>query len=620
MSDLTFSIEKIAGAASNKSACGIFNKRISHAEGLVGTFVGCVIAKTGDSDASGVIGDMLELSASKLDGMEGSILENLERVRDVSAEFASSQKVEVSFAYAFFYENVCYIVRLGNRVKVQVFDSSGSVELPLESGSGPARPGQIYLLATEKFISDFDTAVLGGGDEIDFADVIDGLATEVSAKKDQGEIAAVFVQVGGEETEVKEDVEDTDDIEDIEEESVPSAKHFSVDRQQTRFESTLQTGFVKGGSIKSISTKILAAIVREFKRLRGGELAARGRLRRNIVILALVIFLILAGSGAYTLFKNQQKNKLAEFEAHLATAASRLNEGTAIIDLNRARARELLVEADREVKLALNIDGDSERAKSIEAEISGKLKETEVSANINFGTVAEVDGDFNSLSQSGKSLVAAGGAAVFEIDLSAKSAEKISDVTSAISSYVYDNKAFILTDTKVLRLDLASRQQEELFDQSGGQDIGVFLGNIYLLTKDKINKYVPVESGYSGPSDYFSESSPFGDRSRFAIDGLIWVTSGDKVLKFNRGEKEDFEISGLSEGVGKLGVIYTTSSLDNLYVIDATNSALLVVGKDGNYQKAYQAAEFSRASDLVVFDDEAKVYISVGNKILEASL
>ena len=105
-----------------------------------------------------------------------------------------------------------------------------------------------------------------------------------------------------------------------------------------------------------------------------------------------------------------------------------------------------------------------------------------------------------------------------------------------------------------------------------------------------------------------------------AIDGNVWVTSGGNIFKFLRGEKQNFEISGLTGNSSVFGEIYTNGGLDNLYVVDKANSALLVISKDGVYKKAYQASEFSQAKGICVNADESKVFIAVGNKVLETSL
>jgi len=161
---------------------------------------------------------------------------------------------------------------------------------------------------------------------------------------------------------------------------------------------------------------------------------------------------------------------------------------------------------------------------------------------------------------------------------------------------------------------------ETIIEGQTGRDIAVFIGNIYLLTPDQVVKFSPIEGGYADGVDYLNEKANFTDSSRMAIDGNVWLTSGQKILKFLRGENKNFEISGLTAPVGEFGIVYTSSSLDNLYVVDSKNSALLVVGKDGVYKKAYQSAEFGRASDVVINNDEDTMYIADGPRILEAKL
>ena len=131
---------------------------------------------------------------------------------------------------------------------------------------------------------------------------------------------------------------------------------------------------------------------------------------------------------------------------------------------------------------------------------------------------------------------------------------------------------------------------------------------------------MPIEGGYATPANYLASGGSFTSDSRFAIDSLIWVTNGKKIAKYNKGNSEGFDISGIPGEIGELGPIYTSSAIDNLYVIDKLNSAILVIDKDGNYKKALQAPEFSKATDIAVPDTEDKVLISVDSKVLSASL
>ena len=642
MTDFNLAIEKITGSTSAGSACAVFNRRITLADSSVGTIVGCVLAKADDgSDVQIIIRDLLSLVSEKLEGLEDSVLSGLVHIRDLSGEFLKGRKISVDFAYVFFWQGAAYIVRRGQKVGVQVFDPPKSSEIKFSEGSGPVAGGQIYVIATEKFFSLFDTAVFREEAEIEFGEIIDGLATEISAESLQSEIGAVFVQVKppqrasgpeGEEKEKETKAIVRDDVSE-ETEAVASETEKEVETEG-KGQETGETRPPTFGAPPETATRfknplpiILSAVLREARRLRGGDMGAVGRLRRYIIVLALVILVVLVGSVSYAVYKNREQKSAQELNSHLAAASTKLSEGTAIIGLNRSRAREIFIEADREVDLAIAQDAKNDKAKSLKEEIAGKLKETEETANISFETTFEAGEGLVSLSFSGANLIAVGGEKIFEVDPASRSQDVVVGASGTRAAAVYDNKVFSMTDSRVVRVDVASEKSDELFTHAGASDIGVFLGNVYLLFGDKqsfssnkLDKYVPVESGYSGPSAYLSSPLQFSKSSHFAIDGLIWVSSGEGIFKFNRGEKQDFEISGAPGGVGELGVIYTDSARSNLYVVDMTNSALLVVGKDGIYKGSYQSPEFSRASDLVVTEDEKKVYITVGTKVLEAAL
>lgn len=625
MADFNLAIEKITGSASAGSACAVFNRRITLADLSVGTIVGCVLAKADDgSDVQIIIRDLLSLVSERLERLEDGVLAGLVHIRDLSGEFLKGRKISVDFAYAFFWRGAAYIVRRGQKVGVQVFDPPKSSEIKFSEGSGPVAGGQIYVIATEKFFSLFDTAVFREEAEIEFGEIIDGLATEISAESEQSEIGAVFVQVKGEEKQV-ETKEIAGDGVFEETEAVKSETEKEVETEEKGQETgprppTFGAPPETARRFKNPLPIILSAVLREARRLRGGDMGAMGRLRKNIIVLALVILVVLVGSVSYAVYKNQEQKSAQELNSHLAAASTKLSEGTAIIGLNVTRAREIFIEADREADLAIAIDAKNDKAKLLKEEIARALKETEETANISFETTFEGGGGLVSLSLAGANLIAVGGEKIFEVDPASRSQDVVVGASGTRAATFYDNKVFSMTDSRVVRVDIASEKSDELFTHAGAGDIGVFLGNVYLLSGDNIDKYVPVESGYSGPSAYLSSSLQFSNSSRFAIDGLIWVSSGEGIFKFNRGERQDFEISGAPGGIGELGVIYTDSDLSNLYVVDMTNSALLVIGKDGIYKGSYQSPEFSRASDLVVSADEKKVYITVGTKVLEAAL
>lgn len=656
-------VGKISGTKSNLAICGIFNKRISLADSTEGTLVSCLLIRSESKvDLPKALSDIFEIAEKKLEGVESGILDALKSVVLVCKNY--DPKLRVNFVHTFFYEDVCYIVRLGKDVKLMVFDPPKSTKVDFESGSGPTSAGQIYILATEAFFAIFDTSVFVKDAEVDFEGIIDEIATEIAGEENQAEIGAALVQVLGDvpevskvsssfttsfakATEVKkvsedkkeseaENVEENREIGEVgesvnqwvsgpEDQKVGESEILETAEPETPLrpakpdyegQAPLRSSSFEGQG-ESLIQRIRGKIANEFSKIRHGDI---GVIRKNIVLIAVLVVLILAFSVGFAVYKNNNAQKLAEFEAHYSAASSKYSEASAIIELNKVRARDILVEADGEVKLALAVLPKEERGKKLAEDIVSLLKKTEVSSNVEFTEVAKLDDNLKSLGQNGGSLVGISSGKLFEVDLASLDVTDLDGISATETGFVWDNKAFVFAGGTISRLDLVDGKSIEVGKANGVLDLWVFSGNVYALLANSIAKFVPIEGGYSQSSEYLNNPESFGAKSRLSIDGSVWVTKGTEIFKYTRGEREDFKIEGLVGSPGEFSLLYTDANLDNLYVVDSTNSALLVIAKDGLYQKVLQSPEFANAVDIVVSEDEETLYMAVGPKILKTNL
>ncbi len=645
MEEVNLQIEKITGQANDAACCGVFSSRVSFGDGTIGTLVSCILVKgAGSSDGAKQVKEIFDLANKKLEGAQSGSLDALVKAGEISKEYNSSKNLDASFSLILFYKSASYIFRSGSKVKVWVYLGAGAQELSFENGSGHLKESQIILIATEKFLSSFDLSDTLKEEDVNLEEVVDGLATEISAKGDQSEIGAALVLVK-EGADAKAVIEDTEikEVEKVDENIQLDTSHEIAAPEPAIIETSaveqpdLESSFgqeadelepapdtkenqMQQPKFGNFLPKIAGVIGSEVSKLRRGDIRAIFRLKRNIVAGALVVLLVLALSAFFTLRGNADRQTQSEFNTYLESASSKYEEGLALLSLNQEKARGILIEADSAVKGALEIEPKDEQALSLESKISAKLKETENLASVNFSTVVEVDGQLVSLSKNGENLVGITGGKIHLIDVVNKSADEIDGQSGARSAFVYDSKAFIFDGKDVNRVDLATSASDKIIEGQQAQDINVFLGNVYLLGADQIFKYVPIENGYAESLNYLNQKEQFSPNSKLVIDGSIWVTKGSEVFQYLRGDKQDFAISGLSTPVGNFGLIYTDSEVENIYVVDSQNSALLVINKDGVYTKAYQSAEFARASGLVVDERAGKFYIAVGNKILQANL
>lgn len=639
MSEFKLKLEKIVGPASEGAICGVFKKSVPVAE-TSATLISCFsLSTSGEVDGKVILSDLVELISNKFDevgGGEGPL--DILRAGSIAAgNYVSSKHLKVSFVNVLFYEEACYFSREGDSVKFFVFRAPKKVEISFKDGSGPVREGQIYLLATNAFLKVFDIDELASEAGVDLEGVIDGISTDISEEKNKAEIAAAFVEVKSPEEEAKHRRDETlENVKAVETEELGTVSEAGGDEGGTEAvgqrEEVLQDdldiqenprfkivqAFLEKAS--GYLSGFLHRVSKEMGALKRGDGGAIVRLRKKLVFVSIILLLVLGSSGLVAYKGKIRDQKKQEAAAYIASASTKYSEALAILGLNKSRAREILVEADKDVKAALSIDKNDEKAIKLSADIITKLKETESLANVNFKTVLEKEGKAVGLSISDKNLYAVYEDNIYSVALAGGKAEEEAEVESADDGLVSSGDAVVSDSGKIEKIKLSDGKKTEIGDVSGLSDLGVFVTNVYALSPDKIEKFVPVEAGYVSGGNYLSEKMNFENTARLSIDGNVWVASGGNIYKFLRGEKQNFEISGLTGGNSSFGEIYTNAEIDNLYVVDRANSALLVIGKDGVYKKAYQADEFGQAKGIAVNTDESKVYIAVGNKVLETSL
>ena len=664
MDAFSLQIEKLNGLSSKSSAASIFSRRITFGEENLGTVVSLVsVRDCEEEDAQVLITDIFEIAGRKLEGTSEGLLAALTAASDASIDYIKARSCDVSFGHLVFYKNVVYVAKSDEGIKVFVCKLPKISQISFGSGSGPLSEGQIYLLATDKFVESFAPESFLKSEQVGLEEIIDELATEISSKEDSSQMAAAVVAVKGEGASRADDVKkstprENEDkkvidegeinsfakdgkVEVSDEETIAVTEDAAGGRDEAAFvqkaqedEDKTQDGTDRlekpdvsdveqetrdKAGFKNPAKGILKAIFSELKKIGRGDGLAILRLRRNLVLVALIFLIILGASGALTIKNKRDKEVLEKFDNYVLAASAKYDEAVAILDLNKSRAREILVEAETEVGRAIELKPKDSRVLDLKNKISTKLKESENLSKVEFKTLIELSSDVVSLTGAGKNLAAFTKDEIVEFDKSGEKVDETGTEGAVSRGFVFDKKAFYLGEGGIERVDLASDKSEEV-GRGSGSDLAVFVGNIYILASDQIHKYVPIEGGYSQSADYLSAGESFEGNSRFAIDGSIWVTKGSSVLNYLRGERQSFEISALSSSPGKFGEIYTNSDSDNIYVVDVGNSALLVIGKDGIYKRAYQAGEFAKVSDVVVDEAAGKMYLAVGNKILEADL
>ena len=99
-----------------------------------------------------------------------------------------------------------------------------------------------------------------------------------------------------------------------------------------------------------------------------------------------------------------------------------------------------------------------------------------------------------------------------------------------------------------------------------------------------------------------------------AIDGYVYLALADgQILKFNRGVKQIFSIKGLSPPLSSPIHIFTTSKLNELYILEKTR-LVVVSKKDQQVITQYISPLFDNLENLIVKDKN--IYVKNGSKFL----
>jgi hypothetical protein len=363
--------------------------------------------------------------------------------------------------------------------------------------------------------------------------------------------------------------------------------------------------------------------------------------RRNLTYVGigfLVIVGILMGGWQY------RKRNVAQVSSATNIAIQetydKFREAQALLDLNPVRSRELLAQVEQETKKLSEEAGKKKKdSRLIEIEeglpaVLGAATGTrtlESQEVINLGLVREgmtgqwmryLDGQLWVLDTSGSRLM--------KIDPTKKKGEVVvgqESLGTPKTLAVYPGKIEVLSDKGIVECQTSNNKCQVTVQADGDWgnivDMGMFGGNIYLLSNQEIWRHQVTETGFSQKQDWLAEGEDKSDLSQsqsLSIDGSLWIATPDSIMKYTRGVKDSFEISGLDSPLGNKTAIYVTDETDKLYILDAANGRIVILAKTGEYDSQIVTDQAKSATALVVDEKNSTLYLLAADKIWEASL
>jgi len=369
----------------------------------------------------------------------------------------------------------------------------------------------------------------------------------------------------------------------------------------------------------------------------------RGRLIVGVILIAILA----VGIGMqYKKATDQQKD--IEFNQYLQTAKDDYVAAQNLSALNSTDTKTKLQEAKENIIKALTLKPSNSDALDLKKQMeenSDKLLQQFAAANFpEFLDLNLVKNGFraNWMSLSGTNLLLLDPSSktLVSIDVAKKSNKVLAgqdQLGSALLTSLNGNFAFVYsTDKGIIRIDTTNnkattvakadeRSSSTNKDLKDVVDIAGFASNVYLLDKgnNKIWKYLATTDGFSDKKEYLNSGAKadFAGVIRMQIESSIYVLKANgTILRYTKGATDSFALTGLDKPLKDPKSFFTSSDVENIYILDSGNGRLVVVDKKGSYKAQYQGDKFSIASDIVVDAKNKKLYILDGSKIYSMDL
>lgn len=229
--------------------------------------------------------------------------------------------------------------------------------------------------------------------------------------------------------------------------------------------------------------------------------------------------------------------------------------------------------------------------------------------------------------------------AIYKYDLTKKTGEIMAvnskDIGHLTISKTAANGIFFLTDLpgtasyEPTKSDIKKLSIKFAEEENDIADIAVYKQNSGLYTVNKsdneIYKHISIAAGFAGGEKWLKspEGSPLTSPVSLAIDGDIYVLQNDSldpIVKFTKGLKKEFSVSGLLMPLDKATKIITDVGMKNLYVLDPANKRIVVITKTGAIAKQFVSDKFNNLTDIAVNPTEKNLYILNGSLVYEIAM
>ena len=355
--------------------------------------------------------------------------------------------------------------------------------------------------------------------------------------------------------------------------------------------------------------------------------------RKTTLTVGVLILILLIVSVVFGINQKNKKEFEKESKEKLTIATANYEKSISEENLDKTSSRELFVSA-KEIAFKLREDGYKSEGlsklisdiTSKEAEVLGEIKkESKELLDLTLQT-SGFNGD--QISSTGKEVFIFDktNKNVIQVDTDGKDAKKIAgkDILEGAKQLAsYGDRLFSLNDDGIYEI---TNKREKVKEKDWEESLFyLYSGNIYLtdINANMIYRFAGNNNSFSDKTEWLAPGIEV-DLSKvidMTIDGSIWLlSSSGKATKFTNGNPSVVLMKGIAEEINNPTAIYTNEKLKYVYILDKETGRVIVLEKNGNFKLQYKSDAIKEAKDLVVPEDESKIILLTGSKLITIEL
>lgn len=397
--------------------------------------------------------------------------------------------------------------------------------------------------------------------------------------------------------------------------------------------------FVKKGLILSFRffASLFVSIFKSINYLFSkDEYLGKRKQKKMLVKVVVVLFFLLVLLGIWWMLRERKQTELKEAEAFTSSFTVRRNsiENKSNSDPTSARqelqsllseTKSLVSQLDPESSKQLFLSEEIDLEEQLYDQISGQKEFAELQTYFDL-RLADSAFVASKVASSGSyaAFVDQEKKSAILLELNQKKAEvlDLSQVGEVIDLAVMEDNILFLSKSGIWRYSTSRKEIERIISEGDSNRDALLIAGfdpyIYVFNgvKRNIYRYAPKDEGYTEPIGWLvdKQNLVFSDIVNLAIDGDVWLsTKQGEILRYSSGEKNNFVVSGLSDGLTSSVMIDTRPDFSSIYILESEKNRVVVLKKTGEFLQEVKSQSLQTVTDIFVSDDENTLFAVSGS-------